>query len=76
VYSEHDKRQWHAMLLHIARERNYKSGWVAHQYKKKFGVFPSWGASPEPINPSPEVQSWVRSRMIAYAKSQKKAMAS
>jgi DNA repair protein RadD len=60
------------MLAHIANERGYKKGWVAHQYKKKFGVFPGWGASPEPIQPTPEVQSWVRSRQIAYAKGQSK----
>jgi len=56
------------MLAHIAAERGYKAGWIAHQYKEKFGAWPAWGAAPVPIAPSPEVRSWVRSRMIAYAK--------
>jgi len=56
------------MLAGIAAERGYKPGWVAHQYKQKFGEFPAWGISPRPISPTPEVRSWVRSRMIAYAK--------
>jgi DNA repair protein RadD len=76
VYSDYEKHLWHGMLVHIAQQRNYKPGWVAHQYKKKFGVFPGWEASPEPVEPTPEVLSWVRSRMIAYAKGQAKAMAS
>jgi hypothetical protein len=57
------------MFKHIARERGYKPGWVAHKYREKFGVFPNWHADPPPIPPSPEVKSWVRSRAIAYAKS-------
>ena len=62
------KRRWHAMFKHIAAERGYKPGWVAHKYREKFGAFPSWHANPAPIPPSPEVRSWVRSRAIAYAK--------
>jgi DNA repair protein RadD len=43
-------------------------GWVAHQYKRKFGSFPPWGSMPEPIAPTPEILAWVKSRMIAFAK--------
>jgi DNA repair protein RadD len=59
--------EWHAMLAYIANERGYRPGWVAHQYKKKFGQWPPWGA-PAPMPPSAEVRSWVRSGMIAYAR--------
>ena len=38
-----------------------------HKYKDKFDTWPPWVA-PQPIPPSPEVRSWVRSRDIAYAK--------
>jgi superfamily II DNA or RNA helicase len=62
------RRRWHAMFKHIAAERGYKPGWVAHKYREKFGAFPNWHADPPPIPPSPEVKSWVRSRAIAYAK--------
>jgi superfamily II DNA or RNA helicase len=62
------RQRWHSMLTHIARERGYKPGWIAHKYKEKFGAFPNWHANPDPIPPSPEVRSWVRSRQIAYAK--------
>jgi hypothetical protein len=61
------------MLVHIATERGYKPGWTAYKYKEKFNAWPPWGARPEPIEPTPEVRSWVRSRQIAYAKSRNAA---
>jgi superfamily II DNA or RNA helicase len=63
------RQRWHAMFTHIANERGYKPGWIAHKHKEKFGEFPPWGSVPTPIPPTPEVRSWVRSRQIAYAKS-------
>ena len=68
LYDPAERARWHAMLIWIGEERGYKPGWAAHKYKEKFDVFPAWGASPDPIAPTPEVCSWVRSRMIAYAK--------
>jgi hypothetical protein len=56
------------MLASIASERGYKPGWVAINYKTKFGDWPPYGQSAELIVPSPEVRSWVRSKLIAYAK--------
>ena len=69
VHSPAERECWHAMLIWIGQERGYKPGWAAVQYKEKFHAWPPWGASPPPIPPSPEVRSWVRSRMIAYARS-------
>ena len=69
-YPPSECARWHAMLIYISDERGYKTGWASHKYKEKFGVFPAWGASPNPMAPTAEVRSWVRSRMIAYAKRQ------
>jgi superfamily II DNA or RNA helicase len=69
-YDPETRRRWHSMFAHIAEERGYKPGWIAHQYKTKFGAFPRWNSAPEPIPPTPEVKSWVRSRMIAFARAQ------
>ena len=65
--------EWHAMLAGIAAERGYKPGWIAHQYKNKFGDWPPYGARPVPVEPSIEVRRWVRSRMIAYARGRESA---
>jgi DNA repair protein RadD len=68
IHDPAERARWHAMLAYIAAERGYQHGWIAHQYREKFGTWPPWGSNPAPIPPSPEVRSWVRSRMIAYAK--------
>jgi superfamily II DNA or RNA helicase len=68
IYDPVERDHWHAMLKAIAIERGYKLGWAAVNYKEKFGSWPPWGSNPEPIPPTPEVRSWVRSRLIAYAK--------
>jgi DNA repair protein RadD len=62
-----DPAEWHAMLTHIAEERGYKPGWIAHKFNEKFGFWPTRRYVPA-IEPSREVLSWVRSRNIAYAK--------
>jgi DNA repair protein RadD len=67
----HEQMRWHAMLAHIANERGYKPGWIAHKFKEKFGHWPPT-QHVAPIEPSREVRSWVRSRAIAWAKVQEK----
>jgi hypothetical protein len=72
-YTPEERTQWHAMLAYIATERGYKPGWAAVNFKEKFKTWPPYGAVVQPIPPTPEVRSWVRSRLIAYAKSRSAA---
>ena len=78
-YTMAQRMEWLAMLTYIQQERGYKPdapgrpGWPSVNYKEKFACWPPYGAHVEPIPPSPEVRSWVRSRMIAYAKSKSAA---
>ena len=58
---------------HIANERGYKPGWAAVQVQGKIRRLAAVGLAPQPIPPTPEVRSWVRSRLIAYAKSRSAA---
>jgi superfamily II DNA or RNA helicase len=67
-YSDTERRRVHQELISIAETRGYKRGWAAHKYKEKFGDWPPFGAV-DPLEPSPEVLAWVRSRQIAFAKS-------
>jgi DNA repair protein RadD len=68
VYDPAQRLEWLGMLTAIAHERGYKHTWPAVNYKEKFGAWPPYGTVVQPIPPSPEVRSWVRSRLIAYAK--------
>lgn len=64
-----EKRLFYAELMTLAEIRGYKGGWAAHKYREKFGVWPRVGnVNPRPV--SRDTYNWVKSRQIAYAKSQ------
>jgi DNA repair protein RadD len=75
VYDAATRRLWLGMLKSICIERNYKLGWMKHKHEEKFGYSTSWDVIHQvaPVEPTPECRSWVRSRMIAYAKAMEKA---
>jgi DNA repair protein RadD len=73
-YTASEKHDWRCQLAYIARERGYKPGWISNKYKEKFKSWPP-PRDVQPSPPTPEVRSWVRHRMIAYAKSQQKRIA-
>lgn len=60
------------MLTAIAIERGYTGGWISHKFREKFGTWPAT-RSAQPMQPTPEVLAWVRSRNIAYAKAKGRA---
>lgn len=66
------KQKWLAELKFICQKENYSPGWTANKFKEKFGSWPNH-INAEPRPPSVEVQKWVRSRYIAWAKSRKAA---
>jgi hypothetical protein len=68
-----DTATWHGMLLLIQRDRSYDPYFVQAKFKEKFGCRPPKGTIPKPIPPSPEVSAWVRPRLIAFAKSKRRA---
>jgi DNA repair protein RadD len=71
-----ERLHWHAMLVSIGAERDYKPGWAAVQYKEKFGNWPPrYYGVPEPVEPTPEVLRWVKHKQIRYAKSRQKQQA-
>ena len=71
-YDPHERMCWHGMLTHIQMERGYSPGWISHKFKEKFGTWPATRIA-QPVEPTPEVRSWVRSRNIAYAKAKERA---
>ena len=75
--SETERRPFYQQLLAIARQRGYSPGFAFHKYQEKFdGAKPPWSwRSLPPVEPEPHVLAWVRSRAIAYAKSQSRGAA-
>lgn len=70
--SREQKQLWYSSLLSIAQHRGYREGWAANQYRQKFKVWPR-GLADVCADPDPEVLSYVRSRMIAFAKGRRRA---
>jgi hypothetical protein len=65
--------QFYRELRGYAAQRGYSDGWAFHKCKEK-GFAPPWAwKSHSPVEPSPAVASWARSRIIAYANSRSAA---
>ena len=61
---------FYRQLMWIGRERQYQSGWAAQKFRERCGRYPPWQWNrSEPLPPCGAVRAWVRSRMIAFAKS-------
>jgi DNA repair protein RadD len=73
--SREERQRWLSMLYFIERDRGYRRNWARVNYKEKFREYPPYGSPIPPMEPTPDVLSWVRSRQIAYAKAKQKAAA-
>jgi superfamily II DNA or RNA helicase len=62
-----ERIEFYQQLKHFAADRGYKSGWIAHKFKEKFGHWPSGLDHLAPMPPSPATLGWIRSRQIAFA---------
>lgn len=67
TYTAEEKQRWYSMLMCHAQGNKKSSGWVAHTYKAKFGVWPR-NMKPTLLTPDVEVKGFIRHRNIAYAK--------
>ena len=65
-----EKAAFFGQLRYIASEKAYKPGWAAIKYKEKFQEWPADSNEP-PVEATPEVLSWVKSRQIAFAKAKR-----
>jgi superfamily II DNA or RNA helicase len=65
------KMRLFAELKGYAVAHGYKSGWAAHKYREFHGVWPHYEIKHVPASGtvSEEVRSWVKSRVIAWARS-------
>lgn len=65
------KQKFYSELLYIATQRNYASGWVKHQYRNKFGVWPR-NMREIPAIPSYQTMNWITHKNMAYALGKRK----
>ena len=61
------QQAWYSQLIAFGHERGYSKGWAFHKFEEKFKAKPR-GLHESPATPSPEVQRWIKSRLIAFAK--------
>lgn len=64
---EEDRQEFFQQLLYIGKERGYKPGWAAAQYKNRFGDWPprDWNRLP-PMQPAPATLEYVRRQQQRY----------
>lgn len=65
-----EKAAFFGQLRYIAMEKAYKPGWASIKYKEKFQEWPA-DSNQAPVEATPEVMNWVKSRQIAYAKAKR-----
>lgn len=71
-FTRETKQRWYSQLLCVQLERGYQSGWTAHKFREKFGVWPR-GLDEVPVPTSLGVLRWLKSRQIAWAKARQSA---
>jgi superfamily II DNA or RNA helicase len=67
-WSMSEKKAFFAQLAGYGMNKGYKRGWSANKFREKFGTWPRFG-DVEPVMPGYEVIQFIRSRNIAWAKS-------
>ncbi len=77
TYTRNEKQAWWSQIKYYQKVRINKGkptsdAWAAHTFKEKFGVWPR-GLSDFPMETSPEVWNFIKSKFIAYSKTQKVA---
>jgi DNA repair protein RadD len=68
---EIDKETFYAELKWVQRKKGHQSGWCWHKFKERFRGEqpPRWFEMLEPREPSIATDNWLKSRVIAFAKS-------
>lgn len=72
-FSKEMKQEWFCQLTYYAKQKGYKEGWVAQQYRSRFSVWPKGLDYHVPPGQNSDVLNWIKSKQIAYAKAKEKA---
>jgi superfamily II DNA or RNA helicase len=66
-----EKQAFYSQLLAYCSMRGYSEGWAAHAYRDYFDVWPK-GLEKTAMEPTEEMNSWIKSRNIRNAKRREK----
>jgi len=66
-----EKKSIYAGLLFVAKEKGFKPGWVSHNFREIFGVWPVNLKYTPPSEPSFELSDWLRRMRINYVMKKK-----
>ena len=64
-----EKANFYGMLEFTRRVKGYAEGWVSHQFRRKFGVWPKGFKDMGPIEPDKAFDNWMTYQRIRYSKS-------
>lgn len=67
TYTREEKQLWYSGLLGYCQQKGKAKGFAAHTYRERFGVWPK-GLDETPMPPPEEVQNFIRSKLIRFAK--------
>lgn len=72
IYTKSDKQSWWSQIKFYQRQRAsmgkpISDGWCAHTFQEKFGEWPN-GLSDFPMEITPEVNNYIKHKLIRFAK--------
>ena len=70
-----EKIAFMGQLKYYAWDHHYADGWVVHKYRERYGCWPNDPRVKHaaPLDCTPEVLNFIRSRQIAYARSKRRS---
>ena len=79
TYTKSDKQSWWSQIKFYQRQRfsmgkPISDGWCSHTFREKFGEWPN-GLSDFPMELTPEVNNYIRHKIIKFAKGRERAAA-
>lgn len=68
-----EKQDFYAMLEYYRKEKGYKKGWTANQFKEKFKHYPCNMSNVQDKKPDNTLKNWITYQNIRYNKSRKRS---
>jgi len=74
-FTKQEKEFWYSWFEYYRRQKGYATGWTAHKYREKIGVWPRGMDNIAPREPGEEFKNYMKHLMIKFIKSKEKKYA-